>query len=114
MKLLNSLVNWLRAYQANRPMLPGAVHCDRRLVAEIAGGLGMTAAELEEVIAGAAGADLLLTRVLRSHGLERRPAPVSTQPTPNQRVARPRNAKKPTTSVTVVTKTADATAGSML
>jgi hypothetical protein len=71
MKLLNPLVNWLRVYQANRSLVPGAVHCDRQLVAEIAGGLGMTAAELEGVLAGAAGADLLLARVLKAHGLER-------------------------------------------
>lgn len=69
MRMLDVLVARWREYQANVAGIREMEACGPEMVAQMASELGMTAAELEQVVSHGAGADKLMARMIAAFGL---------------------------------------------
>lgn len=70
MRMLDVLVARWRNYQESVAGIREIEACGPEMVARMAGELGMTAAELEQVVAHGAGADRLMARMIEAFGLD--------------------------------------------
>lgn len=70
MRMLDVLVARWREYQANVAGIREMEACGPEMVAQMAGELGMSAAELEQVVSHGAGADKLMERMIAAFGLD--------------------------------------------
>lgn len=70
MKMLDALVARWRDYQTNVAGLREIEACSPEMVAQMAADLGITRAELEEVVSHGAGADRLMPRMIAAFGLD--------------------------------------------